>query len=110
MRRRTVSRLEMLGVHRPNNLGSQELLGPLLRSVSRSFYISIRFLPAELRQPVGVAYLLARATDTIADTSGIPAEVRRPKLKALASAIQNGRANAEVNELEDSFAPLQTEQ
>src|SRR5437667_11202004 len=43
----------------------------ILRSVSRSFYLSIRFLPAQLRQPIALAYLLARATDTIADTTGI---------------------------------------
>jgi phytoene/squalene synthetase len=38
------------------------------QSVSRSFYLTIRFLPRPLREPVGLAYLLARATDTIADT------------------------------------------
>ena len=41
----------------------------LLRAVSRSFYVSIRLLPRPLREPVAAAYLLARATDTIADTA-----------------------------------------
>jgi farnesyl-diphosphate farnesyltransferase len=67
---------------------SGELIGPLLQSVSRSFYLSIRFLPEPLRGPVGLAYLLARATDTIADTHQIPVEVRKPKLEVLASVIQ----------------------
>jgi farnesyl-diphosphate farnesyltransferase len=49
-----------------------ELIGPLLRDVSRSFYLTLRMLPAPLRAPVSVAYLLARATDTIADTDAVP--------------------------------------
>ncbi|QET05466.1 squalene/phytoene synthase family protein [Cupriavidus pauculus] len=45
------------------------LLGPLLKGVSRSFYLTMRILPAGMRDPIGLAYLLARAADTIADTS-----------------------------------------
>jgi len=45
-----------------------ELLGDLLRRVSRSFYLSLAILPHSLREPLGLAYLLARAADTIADT------------------------------------------
>ena len=47
---------------------AKRLLGDLLRGVSRSFYLTLRVLPTGLRQPVGLAYLLARAADTIADT------------------------------------------
>ena len=46
----------------------RHLLEGLLRGVSRSFYLTLRVLPSNLRQPVGLAYLLARAADTIADT------------------------------------------
>ena len=46
----------------------RRLLEGLLRGVSRSFYLTLRVLPSSLRQPVGLAYLLARAADTIADT------------------------------------------
>src|SRR5207237_816466 len=69
--------------------------------------LSIRFLPGRLRQPVGLAYLLARATDTIADTTEIPAETRLRELESLASAIQGSPA-ANVRALQDSFAPLHT--
>jgi len=65
----------------------------LLRGVSRSFYVSIRLLPAQLRQPVTVAYLLARATDTVADSVKLPAEDRRDKLESLVEAIE-GRVPA----------------
>jgi len=46
----------------------------LLKSVSRSFYLSMRFLPAAMREPISVAYLLARASDTLADTKGVDEE------------------------------------
>ena len=46
----------------------RRLLEGLLRGVSRSFYLTLRVLPSSLRQTVGLAYLLARAADTIADT------------------------------------------
>ena len=59
----------------------------LLKSVSRSFYLTIRFLPRPLREPVGLAYLLARATDTIADTATIPAAARLTTLREVARAI-----------------------
>ena len=47
---------------------SEELLGGLLKDVSRSFYLTLRVLPGKVRSPIGLAYLLARTTDTIADT------------------------------------------
>ena len=47
----------------------RHLLRVTLRDVSRSFYLSIRVLPGDLQEPVGLAYLLARAADTIADTA-----------------------------------------
>ncbi|PKB70891.1 MAG: hypothetical protein BZY87_08340 [SAR202 cluster bacterium Io17-Chloro-G6] len=43
------------------------LLKDVLKGVSRSFYLTIRILPKNLREPVGLAYLLARTADTIAD-------------------------------------------
>ena len=59
----------------------------ILRSVSRSFYLTIRWLPRALREPVGLAYLLARATDTVADTAEIPLPMRLTTLEMLARAI-----------------------
>lgn len=59
------------------------LLGPLLKGVSRSFYLTLRVLPARMRDPVGLAYLLARAADTIADTALIAPERRLALLLSL---------------------------
>ena len=46
----------------------------ILKKVSRSFYLTIRLLPLKLREPVTLAYLLARASDTIADVQEISHE------------------------------------
>lgn len=48
------------------------LLTGLLRDVSRSFYLTVRMLPGAIRPQIAVAYLLARATDTLADTALVP--------------------------------------
>ena len=55
---------------------ARELGRDVLKGVSRSFYLSLRLLPAPMREPAGIAYLLARASDTIADSAAIPSEER----------------------------------
>jgi farnesyl-diphosphate farnesyltransferase len=69
-----------------------QLRGAVLKSVSRSFYLSIRLLPAKLRDPIALAYLLARATDTIADTAEIEVPLREQQLIALANRIQGSNS------------------
>jgi farnesyl-diphosphate farnesyltransferase len=59
----------------------------LLRSVSRSFYLTIRLLPAAVQTPVAVGYLLARATDTVADTIALPLAERQILLDLLARTL-----------------------
>lgn len=68
------------------------LLTDLLRRVSRSFYLTLRVLPQGIREPIGLAYLLARASDTIADTELLPADQRLQILDALDAAIQSETA------------------
>jgi farnesyl-diphosphate farnesyltransferase len=79
----------------------------VLRSVSRSFYLSIRILPSRLRQPVALGYLLARTTDTVADTTQTPSAVRIKTLEKLADAIDAEAAPPAIVDLVASFAPLQ---
>jgi farnesyl-diphosphate farnesyltransferase len=66
----------------PNKLPSD-----LLKDVSRSFYLTLSVLPSSIRRQIGLAYLLARTTDTIADTQAIPVEKRLRALKDLRSRI-----------------------
>ena len=81
---------------------------PLLRGVSRSFYLSIRLLPRPLRGPVGLAYLLARATDSVADTAELPAPERTALLGQLAAAVEgDAGATSALPRLVNRFAPLQ---
>jgi farnesyl-diphosphate farnesyltransferase len=68
-------------------LAGAELTGPLLtgallKGVSRSFYLSLAVLPREIRPTVGLAYLFARAADTIADTRLLPRAQRLTHLTA----------------------------
>lgn len=60
---------------------------PLLKRVSRSFYLSIRLLPSGMREPVAVAYLLARAADTIADSASIDVSQRASGLDDLSRRV-----------------------
>ena len=55
------------GLPRVDAARRDRVLKDVLKGVSRSFYLTIRVLPKALREPVGLAYLLARAGDTIAD-------------------------------------------
>src|SRR5579862_6479902 len=62
-------------------------LNDLLRETSRSFYLTLRVLPAKIRPQIGLAYLLARTTDTIADTGVLPLEQRLGALEQLRERI-----------------------
>jgi len=66
---------------------NQALLGDLLKATSRSFYLTLRVLPARVRPQIGLAYLLARTTDTIADTELIPLAQRLEALHKLRERI-----------------------
>ena len=60
-----------------------DLLTDVLKQVSRSFYLTLRVLPAEIRSQISLAYLLARASDTIADTQIVPQSRRLELLQAM---------------------------
>lgn len=55
----------------------------LLKRVARSFQLSLRILPASLRPALSLAYMLARASDTIADASSAPDFQRLALLRGL---------------------------
>lgn len=71
----------------PNAPNAPQLLTDLLRQVSRSFYQTLRILPGAVRREIGLAYLLARTTDTIADTGLVPVELRLAALRSLRDRI-----------------------
>jgi farnesyl-diphosphate farnesyltransferase len=69
----------------------KELLTDLLKATSRSFYLTLRVLPARVRPQIGLAYLLARTTDTIADTELVPSVQRIHALRLLRERILGSR-------------------
>ena len=81
----------------------------ILKSVSRSFYLTISFLPRPLREPVSLAYLLARATDTIADTATVPAAIRLTTLRDFARVIAGELNFNTVAEALQDFAAQQSD-
>lgn len=62
---------------------TRDLLAHILKGVSRSFYLSVAVLPRSLRAPIGLAYLFARAADTIADTKIVSRDERLAHLETL---------------------------
>jgi farnesyl-diphosphate farnesyltransferase len=64
------------------------LTSDILKSVSRSFYLSLAVLPSAVRPAIALAYLLARAADTIADTRLIDRRLRVTHLLALRSELE----------------------
>ncbi|MGF1656352.1 MAG: phytoene/squalene synthase family protein [Verrucomicrobiales bacterium] len=59
----------------------------LLQSTARSFALTIELMPSRLRSVLRRTYLLARATDTIADVSPASVEVRTQTLMAIQRAL-----------------------
>ena len=65
-----------------------QLLTTLLKGVSRSFYLTLRILPPPVRDQVALAYLFARAADTVADTDLIDQPRRLELLRLLKSQFE----------------------
>ncbi len=63
------------------NPSKRALLRDILKQVSRSFYLTLAVVPANVRDQIGLSYLFARAADTIADTDMIERVQRLQFLK-----------------------------
>jgi farnesyl-diphosphate farnesyltransferase len=66
----------------------------LLKQVSRSFYLTLRILPRSINAQMRTAYLLARASDTIADTRLAGIASRRDALLQLRGSIRESCTGA----------------
>jgi farnesyl-diphosphate farnesyltransferase len=84
-----------------------ELLTGILKRVSRSFYLSVAVLPAGLRLPIGLAYLFARAADTIADTKIVSRAERLEHLEALRDLFRGAGPDGAAR-IRAALAPHQT--
>src|SRR5687767_6977780 len=70
-------------------MANPELLRTLLESVSRSFYQTLCILPSAVRPQISLAYLLARTSDTIADSSSLPVQQRLQTLEAFRGKLES---------------------
>ena len=92
-----------------------QLGGKLLAGVSRSFYLTLKALPGGLREPLSLAYLLARAADTIADTPGVPVSLKLELLGEFDRMVQNQTRDPAgesrlISRLRADFVPKQTDE
>ncbi len=62
----------------------------LLRDHARTFALTLRLLPKALRESLGIAYLLARASDTVADEGSLPQAKRIEILRELHDLLRCG--------------------
>jgi farnesyl-diphosphate farnesyltransferase len=96
--RLTMTTAPLIGRRPPRGLNAEQR--QLLRRVSRSFDLSIRLLPSVLQAPVAIGYLLARATDTVADTSALPLAERQTLLHLMTQTI------AATSDVDAQLSPL----
>ena len=86
----------------------QELLRDLLKQVSRLFYTTLVVVPADVRDQVSLAYLFARAADTIADTELIDRPRRLDLLGQLkAQFVSDQLTWTQVREIQQAVGPIQ---
>ena len=86
-----------------------DISADLLKGVSRSFYLTIRVLPGPVRGPIHLAYLLARAADTIADTGELPSKVRLECLTRFRARLDDRRAEPSAVLSSDAVAQSRLE-
>lgn len=86
----------------------QALLRDLLKRVSRLFYTTLVVVPANVRDQVSLAYLFARAADTIADTELIDRPRRLDYLGQLkAQFVSDHVSLGQIREIRDAVAGVQ---
>lgn len=85
-----------------------ELLRNLLKQVSRLFYTTLVIVPVNVRDQVSLAYLFARAADTIADTELIDRSHRLSCLNRLREQFVGNPIDwTQVRAIQEMVGPLQ---
>ncbi len=84
------------------------LLTDILKGVSRSFYLTLAILPRCLREPIGLAYLIARAADTVADTVLISPGERLEYLRLIETQLDSAAPLVEIAMIPATMAEQQS--
>ena len=91
-----------------DDFSERHLLRDILKRVSRSFYLTMAVLPDGVSKQVGLAYLFARAADSIADTCQVDRSARVLCLRQLKSQFLLDYLNwDEIVGVQTMMAPLQ---
>ncbi len=86
----------------------EALLRDLLKQVSRLFYTTLAIVPANVRDQVSLAYLFARAADTIADTELIDRPRRLHFLNRLREQFIGTQLDwVQIRSIQQAMGPLQ---
>ena len=88
----------------------RSLLRDILKQVSRSFYLTLAVVPANVRDQIGLSYLFARAADTIADTDVIERAQRLQYLKQFRAQFAGEQINWDaIRGIQAALAPHQVD-
>lgn len=68
---------------------SEKHLLEILKRSSRSFYLTLKFLPQSVRSTIGIAYQLARIADTLSDNAQWTRDLRNQYLLAFKNSISD---------------------
>jgi farnesyl-diphosphate farnesyltransferase len=102
------ARTQPEGYRATSAASKSELLRDLLKQVSRLFYTTLVVVPADVRDQVSLAYLFARAADTIADTDLIDCPRRLDFLSQLKGQFVSDQIVWEqVQDIQRAIGPLQ---
>ncbi len=92
----------------PTAASREELLRELLRRVSRLFYTTLVIVPSDVRDQVSLAYLFARAADTIADAELIDRSRRLGFLNRFREQFLGEQIDwAQIRTIQQAMGPLQ---
>ena len=88
------------------SVASADAMDGVLRRVSRSFYLTIKVLPRDLRRPIGLAYLFARAADIISDSPMLKPADRLENLEIFRNAFKDSDPSL-VRQVNEALADVQ---
>jgi farnesyl-diphosphate farnesyltransferase len=104
----SIHHLKPEGAATSTNVSKQRLLRDLLKQVSRLFYTTLVVVPAGVRDQVSLAYLFARAADTIADTELIDRPRRLDYLARLKTQFISDQISwSQVRDIQEAIGPVQ---
>jgi len=81
----------------------------LLNAHARTFALTLRILPISLREPLGLTYLLARASDTVADAPEVGCEKRLSLLEELQDALNSESFHWETHSIQEKLSASEVE-